>query len=961
MKNNQKAAVPSHHRVLTRARYLETVRQASAASEYRFAREAVLRWLASYPGDLEAGLFYAQALLGEGFVQEALPILSGLCVADPEFLDAAQTWLDATTQARREGLSQTPSSERKKSLGRIGEPIPSFLSLTIRTLQTYVSALTDEPGEAGAVASWGDDLRQARQALESGDLDRARRSVRKALETEPPLPLAAVIHLHYLERSRTALDVRLELAKRYYRLWPDCLACALYLAHWSLEADNSAEAVALLHQVAARDVGAQVAGRLWKGVNPYHSLWPAELAFPLDMTVPARVAALLGWNRLSAGGPAATDEGAGYSPAGQDTPAQAGLRSATAALWSPLTPPAPDEPFWEQPEGKAPEGEPSAPALLEDSEIGGPVQASSEARRLEKETFQQAMEDLAKRHNAPGVTRLDGRFPVYVVFSTRDGLQTVYGRRAASVLEAEMFRLVETIQHMPGWGARLFLADDPASTMALGIRPARSGDPWSLKLALADLDAALAGRGEMIGAVLIVGDPEVVPFHNLPNPLDDQDANVPSDNPYATRDKNYFIPEWPVGRLPAGGNARLLLELLQRLRKAYAARLQELPWHRRLLRRLRSWLRSRGAKSRPSFGYTAAVWRRAAAAVYRPIGSPRILEISPPRGVVEGTFLDPLEPVEVGNGFQGGVPLPVGQLGYFNLHGLVDAPEWYGQRDPLQAPNGPDYPVALRPEDIEAAANGSRSKVPRVVFSEACYGLHIQDRNPDQAIALKFLQSGSLAVAGSTCMAYGSIDTPLVAADLLGYAFWRALQDGVPAGEALRQAKIILADEMDRRQGFLDGEDQKTLISFILYGDPLAQSANNGALQPKGVLRLATPPGEVKTICDRMADGPDGAKAPADVLASVHQVVSQYLPGMSDAHVQVAYPRPACTGAGHNCPTSQLGGEEQPVSKQPRSPEGGYRLVTLSKMVQRTEGMHAHYARLTLDERGGVLKLVVSR
>mgnify|MGYP001081235206 CR=1 FL=1 len=72
-------------------------------------------------------------------------------------------------------------------------------------------------------------------------------------------------------------------------------------------------------------------------------------------------------------------------------------------------------------------------------------------------------------------------------------------------------------------------------------------------------------------------------------------------------------------------------------------------------------------------------------------------------------------------------------------------------------------------------------------------------------------------------MAYGSIAAPLAAADLLGHTFWRYLHEGFPAGEALRQAKIHLASSMSQRQGYLDGEDQKTLISFILFGDPLAQ------------------------------------------------------------------------------------------------------------------------------------------
>ena len=54
----------------------------------------------------------------------------------------------------------------------------------------------------------------------------------------------------------------------------------------------------------------------------------------------------------------------------------------------------------------------------------------------------------------------------------------------------------------------------------------------------------------MIGAVLIVGGHSILPFHMLPNPTDDDDDTVYSDNPYTTSDENYLAPEWPVGRLP---------------------------------------------------------------------------------------------------------------------------------------------------------------------------------------------------------------------------------------------------------------------------------------------------------------------------------------------------------------------------------------------------------------------------
>ena len=118
--------------------------------------------------------------------------------------------------------------------------------------------------------------------------------------------------------------------------------------------------------------------------------------------------------------------------------------------------------------------------------------------------------------------------------------------------------------------------------------------------------------------------------------------------------------------------------------------------------------------------------------------------------------------------------------------------------------------------------NGGRT--PEIIFSEACYGAYILEKTAENSLALKFLATGCRALVGSTVMSYGSISTPLNAADLLGTAFWKYLKDGIPVGDALRRAKIHLAREMHKRQGYLDGEDQKTLISFVLYGDPLAHS-----------------------------------------------------------------------------------------------------------------------------------------
>ena len=478
--------------------------------------------------------------------------------------------------------------------------------------------------------------------------------------------------------------------------------------------------------------------------------------------------------------------------------------------------------------------------------------------------------------------------------------------------------------------------------------------------------------------MLIVGGPEIVPFHCLPNPVDDQDNDVPSDNPYATRDENFFIPEWPVGRLPggAGNDAHLMLDALRRFQANHAAQKRRLS----LKKRLKGWLVAQLEKfrlgSRRSFGYTAAIWKNAAASVFQPIGKPGWLHVSPPSGV--GALKSSQQ-----NGKRsapGGVPKPVGRLGYFNLHGLVDAPEWFGHRDLLQSSDDEvDYPVAFRPQDVQGGS--ALGDVPKVIFSEACYGMHIQNRALDEAIALKFLEAGSLAIAGSTCMAYGSygaIDNTLVAADLLGHSFWQFLKDGMPAGEALRQAKIYLASEMDRRQGYLDGLDQKTLISFVLYGDPLADPLRKAKV-PKSTRYRVNPVVEMHTICERVQEPGTSGPVPVEMMDAVRQAVAKYLPGMYDARMAYVCEQDGCDAKVQDCSPSRiknrdgkdLAGSQNAVAAQDKTsgPDGSempltqvfHSLVTLSKQVRRSGEVHPEIARLTLDEQGKLVKLVVSR
>jgi hypothetical protein len=131
---------------------------------------------------------------------------------------------------------------------------------------------------------------------------------------------------------------------------------------------------------------------------------------------------------------------------------------------------------------------------------------------------------------------------------------------------------------------------------------------------------------------LIVGGPEIVPYHNLPNPVEDADANVPSDNPYSARDGNYFISDWAVGRVSGGSDndPSQLLGMLKEITNRYDPKAIRFSWYHRLLEYFQELMRRGVYKKLSSYGYTAAVWRRASLSVFRSIGEADDLLVSPP-------------------------------------------------------------------------------------------------------------------------------------------------------------------------------------------------------------------------------------------------------------------------------------------------------------------------------------------
>jgi hypothetical protein len=874
---------PKAARPLNRYTLFTLLDAALEEKSYRFARQAAMGWLAAFPGDLEGNAYLAKIFKAEEKSAQAQAIWEKITTLDPENLPAYQSLVDLYQ-------GNLPAMQTAAGCAYV---------LGDRKLR-------------GIAPDWAVQLRQAIQRLNGGELQEAESIAYQVMAQRPDLTLAAVVHLRIIQAQKDRL-AQLKFAEIYHQRWPESLPFVLALSELKMESGEEAQAVNLLHQCVASDAAGQVAERWWGPEHPYRPLWPEKLETTMDLPVPSEVAQRLGWNRLPA-----QREQALVAPIPLQDLLQPVLQVPAPQI--PLTPMAAmvpaktDIPTAERENGK----------LMRRAR-----QKSDTAKGVEKE-----FERLAKRMKQPVFAKADGRYPMYVVCSTLAGLNKQYGEATGNVLVDEMQRLADAAGKKLGWGGLVFLPDDPAHASRFNLKPVPAGDPWKLKLALVDLDHALEKKGARIGALLLVGGPEIVPFHRLPNPAEDMDDFILSDNPYGTLDSNYFVPEWPVGRMPgeAGPDAGLLL---QQIRQAVQLHHQN---HRAAIRwtpvaslwtvwanLFRTFSNGRGAKN---FGYSAAVWKNSSLETFRSIGEGRSLLVSPPD--CSGSF--------------DSSRMTASTFGFYNLHGLPDTNEWYGQREASDPVPGPDYPVAMKSTDL--VKNG---KTPQVIFTEACYGGLIQGKSERDSIAMRFLAVGAPVVIGSTCTSYGAVSTPLVAADLLAFLFWKYLREGYNAGEALLQAKIAMVREMTQRQGYLDGEDQKTLISFVLYGDPLYQ-ASAQTDQPKQYVRQRSFL-KVKTIGDGWEDRKDAEDVPEATLTQVKQALAPYLPGLERAEVSVQEQELSASPDG-----GKLAKHFKAKSKTNRRT-----VVTFKKPVEVAQKTYFQFARVTLDGRGKMIKMVLSR
>lgn len=882
--------------IVTRRKFLTILQAAFDVKEYQFARQSILIWLKNYPGDLYIKFLYGKILTLLNDFQQSLKILEECIKYDPEFLEAYQILIKATNNAIK--------ADEYKAI--------------ISYLQQKAFEQKSEK------FNWLENLAKAHKLLEEGQTKNSEKFVLASLASNSNSPLPAILHSHVVWQMNNPALFK-TLTSIYQKRWPDCIQFRIFAALSLLENNNDVSAVENLHWSAAHDVNGQVVHRILGYDHKFIPLWPEKLQIYFELPIPASITSQLGLNQIGGFG-SIEDQKFNSNVITDVLPNQTDDKEADD--FHEVNPK-------EFVENSVYELE-SADNLNNHMDE---IEMTDNSIMSSLDEIQSEFDRIAKNLKKSALSNADTRFPSYIVMTSIKALQEKYGINTADVIKQNLEELVLKITGLPNWNSLLFIPDDPNCTSQIGLQPVLVNDAWKVKLALHDLDEKLSSKGEMIGALLIIGGNDIIPFHQLPNPTDDMDTSVPSDNPYASVDENYFIPQWPVGRMPdeKGTDAAFLLEQIRFLNNEYAIKIKssnkpKSPLFIPIFDIVSRFLRRISDHFHPldNFGYAAEVWKLPSDIVFKVIDSKKKITLAPP------TDFSSL-PMNSKSKYR---------CAYFNLHGLKDSPEWFGQKDLAKDSNEPEFPVALIPSQFNQT-----HAAPEIVFTEACYGNYIVDKESKESMALNFMANGSRVVVGSTCVAYGSVQKPLIAADLLAEEFWKQVQNGVAVGYALLRSKLNLAREMTDRQGYLDGEDQKTILSFVLLGDPLATLQDFSHIA-KPLLRPKAQP-KLNTISDSTDEVIENQEAmPKEILSEVRKVVSAYLPGLTDAQLSMNpqltnFTLPAASGKNRTFRRSTVKDSQRFV-------------IMLKKSFEKGEFAHHQYARMTFDNKGQMIKLSIS-
>ncbi len=360
-----------------------------------------------------------------------------------------------------------------------------------------------------------------------------------------------------------------------------------------------------------------------------------------------------------------------------------------------------------------------------------------------------------------------------LIITSKENLALKYGKGFASIKKS-IAALIKSDKKI-GFQTSVVYLDDAASAKKAGIKTVKSVTASSVKQSIDFLY-----HKHIPAYILILGAQDVIPFVEITNPADDEDAVVPTDLPYAcekpySKNINDFTgPTRVVGRLPdipGSNDPSYLVTTINNVIKSKPI----------------------DAKSYSNyFSISCDEWKISTRLSLKNIfGNFSKLLISPPAGKkYSAAQLKPL-------------------THFYNCHGASNDFAYYGQK-------GKSYPQAIHSLQLDQKVSYGT-----IVAAECCYGAELVDNtmlgiNGQVSICNQYLKNGAMAFMGSSTISYGPVDGQGLA-DLITQYFIRNVHDGASTGRAMLEARQKFIAESGPS---LDPYELKTLAQFSLMGDP---------------------------------------------------------------------------------------------------------------------------------------------
>ncbi len=399
-----------------------------------------------------------------------------------------------------------------------------------------------------------------------------------------------------------------------------------------------------------------------------------------------------------------------------------------------------------------------------------------------------------------------------IILSHKANLTSVYGKDEFEKINKALEQLREASRQE----TQIVYIDDKASTQKHQLEPVKDKNTDAIAKFIEQLSKQYDSQ-----YLLIVGGERIIPFAQLPDPTNPNEK-LYSDAPYADI---YFdearSPDISLGRMPDGAVTDPSL-LLTQIQTAI------------------NYFKGVTKKNIDVTGVAARSWEPVSVNLYKAIKEQNELILTPECGlgnkVPEHINLGIIKPTQWQTQRSDKVTQAIikhvsalitkvidpktlsgRKLLYFNVHGADENSEWNGEIVSTTKIEGEEcllivYPDILKPEVVKQA-NVQNA----VIFTEACFGAYTVGKTPDTSNALCFLNKGALCFIGSTAVAYGEPRKAFPRwADVLAKYFFDFVKRNYDVGTAFQMAKQRYVGT----ERPFNREDSKTLLEFLLYGDP---------------------------------------------------------------------------------------------------------------------------------------------